>query len=224
MDHDLDQPARHFLSGTMQEAGHHAWSVCRERLQAAARAQRSPRKCWLAVGTDCSGGNAPVFAWKSLARCAAQDDILIEISHELSSEDTRAKHCQRFIQMNHAPNRFYNNLLARPDQGGPVFSCSPECTPDADGNVSLPQCGSLDIYDAGFECQDNSSRNQHGKELDLRWAALDDPSSGVSTLTLLASCRRIRALQPRVFRLENVRNCDMSRVLIFLVTLPRIRD
>ena len=74
----------------------------------------------------------------------------------------------------------------------------------------------LDIYDAGFECQDNSSRNQHGKALDLRWEALDDPSSGVSTLTLLASCRRIRALQPRVFRLENVRNCKMTRVLDFL--------
>ena len=74
----------------------------------------------------------------------------------------------------------------------------------------------LDIYDAGFECQDNSSRNQHGKALYLRWEALDGPSSGVSTLTPLASCRRIRGLQPRVFRLENVRNCDMSRVLIFL--------
>ena len=111
---------------------------------------------------------------------------------------------------------FTTSFLLDRIKGGLVFSCSPECTPDADGNVSLPQCGSLDIYDAGFECQNNSSRNQHGKELDLRWGALDDPSSGVSTLTLLASCRRIRGLQPRVFRLENVRNCKMSRVLDFL--------
>ena len=109
----------------MQEAGHHAWSVCRERLQAAAGAQRSPRKFRLAVGTDCSGGDAPVSALKSVARCAAQDCILIDISHELSSEDTRAKHCQRFIQMNHAPNRFYNNRLARPDQGAPCFHAAP---------------------------------------------------------------------------------------------------
>ena len=36
----------------MQEAGHHAWSVCRERLQAAAGAQRSPRNFRLAVGAD----------------------------------------------------------------------------------------------------------------------------------------------------------------------------
>ena len=88
----------------MQEAGHHAWSVCRERLQAAAGAQRSPSKFRLAVGTDCSGGDAPVLAWKYVARCAAQDGILIDILHELSSKDTRAKQFQRFFQMNHAPN------------------------------------------------------------------------------------------------------------------------
>ena len=117
MDHDLDQLLV-ILSGPMQEAGHHAWSVCRERLQAAAGAQPSPRKNRLAVGTDCSGGDVPVFAWKYVARCAAQNGISIDILHELSSEDTRAKHCQRFIQMNHVPKRLYNNLLARPDQRG----------------------------------------------------------------------------------------------------------
>ena len=101
-------------------------------------------------------------------------------------------------------------------KGVPCFHAAPSARLLQMAMCRFRNVAVLDIYDVGFECQDNSSRNQHGKELDLRWAALDDPSSGVSTLTLLASCRRIRALQPRVFRLENVRHCDMSRVLIFL--------
>ena len=110
----------------MLEAGYHTWSVCRERLQAAAGAQRTPRKCRLAVGTDCSGGDASVFAWKSLARCAAQDGILIDMLHELSSEDTRAKHCQRFIQMNHAPKKvLQQSSRATGSKWVPCFHAAP---------------------------------------------------------------------------------------------------
>ena len=68
-----------------------------------------------------------------------------------------------------------------------MFSSDSSLESDAEGNVPLPEKGKLDIYDAGFECQDNSSRNQNRKDLVLRWDAVGDESCGMSSQTVMAS-------------------------------------
>ena len=58
--------------------------------------------------------------------------------------------------------------------------------------------------------------NTQHRPLSFDWDCPADPDSGRSSRTLMASLHRIRALRPRVFRLENVGNCEMKEVMGFI--------
>ena len=51
----------------------------------------------LHVATDCSGGGAPIFVWRSIQRCAREAGLELALCHELSSEAPDAKHLHKFV-------------------------------------------------------------------------------------------------------------------------------
>lgn len=196
------------------EPGWHPWQLLGSLVKEACLETLGRRP--LHVATDCSGGDAPVFAWRSIQRCANEAGLELALCHEFSSEAPDAKHIHKFILANHRPRRLYLDMLIDPGKGGPGHEAA-ECAPlAAGGNVPLPEPGVVDVYDAGFECQDRSSRNQHQRPLIFDWDCPADPESGMSSRTLMASLHRIRALRPRAFRLENVGNCEMGDVMAFM--------
>ena len=177
---------------------------------------RDGRRRALHVATDCSGADAPIFAWKSFQRCFARQGYTLDIEHEFSSEHPKAKGCHQFIIDNHAPKRLYSDMLSNPSSSGETICHDPALAKDTFGRVPLPDFGVVDVYDAGFECQDRSLRNTKPKPLSLDWDVASDATAGVSSRTLMASLLRITAIGPRVIRLENVGNCEMDIVLEFV--------
>ena len=115
-------------------------------------------------------------------------------------------------------------MFSNPSSSGDTICHDPALAKDTEGRVPLPDFGVVDVYEAGFECQDRSSRNTKPKPLTLDWAVASDATAGVSSRTLMASMLRINAIGPRVLRLENVGNLrDGYRFGVGAEHIPRLR-
>jgi len=118
-------------------------------------------------GSDCSGAEAPVFAWRSVARvCEFYQLLKINIEHRFSSEHPKAYGCHKFLKQNACADIIFRDLHARTVEKGPAlyYNAAAGIVEDEDGCVPVPQC---DHYVAGFECKDVSAANRSKKELVL---------------------------------------------------------
>ena len=187
-----------------------------------ARGQAS-RPSWsgtLKVGTDCSGMEAPLYALQAMQQ---------PYCHMWSSD--RAKEAQAFIQQNHAPKSFFDDVTKR--KPGSL--------------VSLADDG---LYVAGFPCQSYSFLGARRGLADVdRAQALQlglQPASWVAThgivgrllkgpcgvcmcmcvcaLLRMSVLDTVKATQPVVALLENVMGCLTHLPALLALMTERFGD
>ena len=120
-------------------------------------------------GSDCSGGEAPLQAWMSIARVCKHLKIAdISLVHEWASEHPAAKFVHRFLQQNTPVRRLFRDVHLRTPSGGPVIFADPDIDRDSSsGHVRLPSA--VDLYCTGFECQDLSVWPSVAPPLSRKW-------------------------------------------------------
>ena len=161
------------------------------------------KRITLNVWCDCAGLVVEGFALNRLAkRLMERSSLDVSIKVFNACEKKAALHT--FIKENHLPTHMSDDVLNR-DWVGKRFECS------TTGQwLDIPSVG-IDLYVAGFPC---SPWTRNG----LR-KGLGDPNSQ----QCFASIKTIKALQPRLYVLENVMECtranegeDFKAILEFL--------
>lgn len=135
----------------------------------------------LRLGTDCSGAEAPVFAFRQLqTHIEALLRVHLSLEHEFSCDVNQSS--RRFISQNCQPRHMFPDLRSR---GATSFCLL------AQRVVPMPK--DLDFYIAGFPCKDFSMLNRFRPCL-----------SGPNASVFQGVVRYITMHEPRVFILENV--------------------
>ena len=189
----------------------------------------------ISYASDCSGGDALWAAWESMARVLKHKMVVgLVLHHRFASEHKDAKHCHAYIKQNIPTECLFKDMHKRSaEHGGPVVFCDPHihCKPPkgcgGQAWARLPAAGSLQNYTAGFECQDLSAANRHGRPLTLSSAismeetgieedSNDDEAGGRSSRTFRDSVETIDRLGPRSALLENVGRAPLAIVVAWL--------
>jgi site-specific DNA-cytosine methylase len=166
----------------------------------------------LRYASDCTGADAPTFAFNAFALAAAARGIpLPPLAPVFKSEHADAPAAIEFLVQNFGEQvTILNDMHDRIEAGNELIGVTM-----AGERFVLPKAY-IDVYFAGTDCRDYSGANRHASgssKSNVSWSERESDTR--SSKTLMQSIWTCVKLEPAVVVLENVRGSPMLQLIEF---------